>query len=283
MQWKAIRSKYEQHTEVGLVIQHQVIQFLAIAGKYLTAEKADDSHTNIIFDTDRNWFIGKTLPNGHYLAIDAIELDMMILDSNSKILNKFALEGKTKAKIFKWLKTIVFNTGINVDEMKNEMHYQLAEHPLDRGAFVTFDDVDGFEENVIFRNNAELVLKEVVELMGQKVDIRIWPHHFDTGAFIPIEYGKGGEVLKSIGIGFAIPDDMVDVPYFYLSFWSKDTIEELKNPEELLVGKWMTPQWNGAVLTLNDILKVQSAQVQHQMVKDFYRSGLEALKAHFPY
>lgn len=283
MQWKTISSKYEQHTKIGLVIQHQVIQFLALAGKYLTTEKADDSHTNIIFDTDRNWFIGQTLANGHYLAIDAIELDMMILNSESKILNKFALEGKTKAKIFKWMKTMLFGVGINVDDMKMEMHYELEEHPLDRGAFVTFDDIDGFEENVIFRHNAELVLKEVLEQMGQKVDIRIWPHHFDTGALIPVEYGKDGELLKYIGLGFAIPDDMIDVPYFYLSFWSKDKIADLENPEELLVGKWMTPKWNGAVLTQNDILKVQSPQIQHQMVKDFYRSGLEILKAYFPY
>ena len=283
MQWKTIRSKYEQHTEVGLILQHQIIQFLALVGKYLTKEKADDSHTNIIFDTDRNWFIGKTLSKGHYLAIDAIELDMMILDANSKILNKFALEGKTKAKIFKWMKTMLFGVGINADHMKNEMHYQLAEHPLDRGAFITFDDVDGFEENAILRHNAELVLKEVLDLMGQDVDIRIWPHHFDTGAFIPIEYGENGELLKYIGIGLAIPDDMVDVPYFYLSFWSKDKIKDIGNQDELLAGKWMMPKWDGAVLTLNDILKVQSAQVQHQMVMDFYRSGLEVLKGNFPY
>ena len=283
MEWKAISSKYEQHTEVGLDIQHQVIQFLAMAGKYLTQEKADDSHTNIVFDTKRNWFVGKTFPKGHYLAIDAIELDLMLLDSNSKVLNKFALEGKTKAKIFKWMKTMLFGIGINVDNMKMEMHYQLPDHPLDRGAYITFDDIDGFEENVIFRHNAELVLQEVLESMGQKVDIRIWPHHFDTAALIPIEKDKNGEILKSIGIGFAIPDDMIDVPYFYLSFWSKNETPELENQENLLAGQWMMPQWNGAVLTLNDILKVKSAKIQHQMVKDFYRSGLEVLKAQFPY
>ncbi len=283
MQWKAISSKYEQHTEIGLVIHHQVIQFLAMVGKYLAVEKADDSHTNIIFDTNRNWFIGKTLPNGHYLAIDTIELEMMILDSDSKLLNKFALEGKTRAKIFKWMKTILFNTGVDVEKMKTEMPYQLAPHPLDRGAFITFDDIDGFEENNKFRHNAELVIGEVLASMGQKRDIRIWPHHFDTAALIPVEYGEDDELLKSIGLGFAIPDDLSDVPYFYLSFWSKDKIKGLNSPEELLVGKWMMPKWNGAILTLNDILKVQSAEVQHQMVKDFYRSGLETLKAHFPY
>ena len=43
------------------------------------------------------------------------------------------------------------------------------------------------------------------------------------------------------------------------------------------------PTWNGAVLKLSDIMKAKSAQIQHQIVMDFYVSGFNILKKYFKF
>lgn len=43
--------------------------------------------------------------------------------------------------------------------------------------------------------------------------IRLWPHHFDMATLI----SHGG--ARSVGLGLAVADDLVDAPYFYTAPW----------------------------------------------------------------
>ena len=76
-------------------------------------------------------------------------------------------------------------------------------------------------------------------------EIRIWPHHFDTGIYVM--------ATKQLGLGFglAMKDAMVGAPYFYLSGYNQENPVSYKNLNPLTHGKWETgEQWNGAVLSL---------------------------------
>ncbi|RLD41319.1 MAG: hypothetical protein DRI89_10010, partial [Bacteroidetes bacterium] len=129
--------------------------------------------------------------------------------------------------------------------------------------------------------NAKIVLNEIAEAFQQDEAIRIWPHHFDTGAFYVISKNEKGEMAQTIGIGFAIPDSMINEPYYYLSFWSADATEGLDELPSLPSGQWLMPDWNGAVLKHSEILKADSASEQHKLVKSFYQSGIEILMQAF--
>ncbi len=136
------------------------------------------------------------------------------------------------------------------------------------------------DESIRYRHNAELVMKEFAPTFSTVEPVRIWPHHFDTGTFATLVRNKKGETSKTIGLGWAIPDSMVEEPYFYLSFSSKksnDLSDELK---ELPEGKWMTPDWNGAVLPLSEILSQSTANQQYAGVKSFFKNGIDQLLKH---
>jgi len=280
MEWKTITKAFNAQTKEALILQHHGVQFIALAGKYLIEEKADDSHTNMTFISEKNMFVGNELPNGMHLAVQSTDLYLMLVNGKLEVQKQFAFEGKSKARIFEMLRKILFDSGLDVSGLKEELHYDIPAHPLDHSALFSYNGSEGFEENNLYRHNAKLVLEEVVASLKNAQEIRVWPHHFDTGCFMPLSYNPKGELSQYIGLGFAISDSMVDEPYFYLSFWSSEPIDELKNPTALLSGKWMMPTWNGGILKLSEI--INSKTNQYELVKDFYRSGLDTLKDYFP-
>ena len=281
--WKPFTKNFDQELHEALLQQHQASQLIAMVGRHLIPQQADDSNTNMEYDSEKGLLIGNPLSNGISVAIELSSLYLKILDKDGKVLKQFALEGKTKDDAFKFLKVSLLKLDIDVSHLKNELHYKIPKHPIDKGATFAFDETDPLIENAIYRHNAKIILNKISEIYKLKEAIKIWPHHFDTGSFIPVSYNEKGDLSQSIGLGLAIPDSMVDEPYYYLSFWSAEPIKELENPDELTVGEWMIPTWNGAVLKLSDIMKAKSAQIQHQIVLDFYVSGFNILKKYFKF
>ena len=164
--------------------------------------------------------------------------------------------------------------------LHHELHYEIPAHKLDKGAAFSINDKKYFQENTFYRHNAEIVLNEIAHANDQAEPVRVWPHHFDTGTLIPVALNEG-KLSKSIGLGWAIPDSMVDEPYYYLSFWSEKPDDKLKTFPKLNAGQWMTPNWNGAVLKHSEIYKEKSAEKQFKLVESFYSRGIEILLTHF--
>jgi hypothetical protein len=57
-----------------------------------------------------------------------------------------------------------------------------------------------------------MVLQKISKAYDHAETVSIWPHHFDTGSLIPVLRNNKTEVTQSIGIGWAIPDGMIDEP-----------------------------------------------------------------------
>lgn len=148
---------------------------------------------------------------------------------------------------------------------------------LKDGKYFSIGNKETIRENILYRHNAELIINELAARFSDVEQVRIWPHHFDTGTFATIARNAKGDATKTIGLGWAIPDSMVAEPYFYLSFWSENPVEIENKPVKLPAGKWMMPAWNGAVLGVSEIIKKQSAKQQYNMVKDFFEVGVSVL------
>ena len=275
--WIKVESAFNEKTLEALLIQHQAVQYISLVGKYFIAEKADDSHTNMQFVNESDSFIGNDFGDHFKIAFNTRALKLLLINDRNEIKSEIELVGKTKEEVFSALQQLLEENGFNSSQLKNKWHYSIPEHPLDHGGKFESVEKKHSQINYNYRHNATIVLNEIADKFGFQTDIRVWPHHFDTGAFIPMSYNKDGALNQYIGLGFAIPDTMINEPYFYLSFWSEETIIALKNPKSIQNGKWMIPDWNGAVLKISDILNEKTAVKQHQMVYDFFVSGLDAL------
>ena len=276
--WKIQSLPFDEEMQDALMQQHYAAQFVAKVGRYLIPQKVDDSNTNMEFIPEKDLLLGNAMPNGMRVALQLTELKLLIFDqlgSQKKVIN---LEGKTQKQAFAELSQKFVELGVDVTNFKNELHYEIPAHPLKEGAVFSVNNKKGFVENANLRHNAKIVLNEIGNLFEQEEPIRVWPHHFDTGAFYTISKNKNGEATKTIGIGLAIPDGMVGEPYYYLSFWSAVTVEGIEKMNSLSAGKWMMPDWNGAVLKHSELLRANSPDEQYSMVKTFFTSGIKQLK-----
>lgn len=157
------------------------------------------------------------------------------------------------------------------------LHYELPENYPGKDFCFHADEVS-LTENANYRFNANLILSDFADQYNLLKEVKIWPHHFDTGFFIGLENNEKGELIKSVGLGFAIPDSMIDEPYYYLSFWSSDG-DFKPSKTELNFGKWMMPNWNGAILTISEINSALSADEQKHIVTEFFKEGIKSLNA----
>ncbi len=278
--WKLQKLSFDESINNALQQQHHAAQFIALVGRHLIHQESDDSNTNMEFVSAENVLIGNKLQNGFRLSLNINNLELRIVDKDNVIKKLIGLEGKTKNTVFNELAQNLTDLGVNVTDFKNELHYEIPKHELDDGAVFSIANPNDFSENAKYRHNAKIVLNEVAKLFDNDEAIRIWPHHFDTGAFYIIKKNDKGEATQTIGIGLAIPDSMIDEPYYYLSFWSEKPIKDIENFVALDAGKWMMPDWSGAVLRHSEILKVDNAEGQLKLVKSFYTSGIKTLLNH---
>lgn len=276
-EWKYLSKPFNSEIGEALILQHQAAQLIAIAGKYLIPEAEDDSHTNMEYDPLNHRLVGNSLPDGFRVALGLKELSIQILNQKGTLGNSFRLAGKTKNQAFDELKRALANSGVDVSELKNVIHYQIPQHKLDEGSSFEIGNEQDLFENALYRHNAKIILNEIASGFEYGQAIRVWPHHFDTGAFFTISKNERGDAKQTIGIGFAIPDSMVKEPYFYLSFWSEEPLKTQANSWSIDAGKWLLPEWNGAVLKLSEILKMDTASRQFNLVKSFYNSGIKTI------
>lgn len=279
--WNHLTLPFTTKLNNALLQQHHAAQFIALIGHHLISQQPDDSNTTMEYLQDKDILIGNPLPNEYQIGLKLSNLKLNILDQNQMIEKEVILEGKTKLEVFNELKQNLSDLGLNVSVFKKELHYDLPSHQLDNGAVFSIINENNFIENSIFRHNADIIIKDIANSIEKADPVRVWPHHFDTGSFIPVEYNEKEELTKSIGFGWAIPDRMVNEPYYYISFWTSKPIEKnTKDLKTLDFGRWMLPTWNGTILKHVDIIQQKTAIEQYEMVKSFFNKGIEILLTH---
>jgi len=279
--WHTLTLSFNEQFYDALQQQHHAARYLALAGRHLLPQQPDDSNTSMRYLPPIESLIGNELAKDLHLGLHLTKMELQLLNQDEKLINKFTLNGKTDNEIFKAMKKLLQNAGIDITKISNDLHFEIPFHPVADGDVFNTSDSEYFQENAFYRHNTEIILHEVVTDYPDAAPIRVWPHHFDTGTFIPVEKNEQGMPSKSIGLGWAIPDSMVDEPYYYLSYWSAESNHIPKSPDPLPAGKWMMPNWNGAVLPHSDILQTTSAEEQYKRVKSFFESGIQILGQSF--
>lgn len=227
---------------------HQLSQILAKFNRAYVSRKPDDSHTNLAFDAIGSRILGRwvnTRSAQLILSLDLENFQFEIFDNRWKALQSVSIEGKTQEEIESCLEQFLPGLGLDATLFKTPLHSDIPEYEF-LGSTNTRWSKNEFlvwKKYRLLANQACQLLLDHLQMQGE---VRIWPHHFDTGIYVEPNEKLG------IGFGLAMQDAMVDEPYFYISGYRLNGSNiNYQNKPELKSGKWITNKyWNGAVLKL---------------------------------
>ncbi|MFD2587634.1 hypothetical protein ACFSQJ_11875 [Croceitalea marina] len=220
---------------------HLASQYLATAGKSFLKERSDDSHTNLGFfpedNTLRTWPLND---KNAYLSLryDDFSLEWIEITKRKRIY----INGKSHKEITAWVAT----TAEEFDFSKSyqyHLHYELP-YEIDDNSVFNCKSNKELEKLAKLTELAQNAMDTFLKKEGLTSTIRVWPHHFDIGAFAELTDNSG----KSIGLGMAIPDSVMDKHYFYISGYKGHDSLETDKFSELSHGEWKNNGFKGAVL-----------------------------------
>jgi hypothetical protein len=138
----------------------------------------------------------------------------------------------------------VTQLGISAAGLKLPLHFEIPQYE-----FTSHPIQPIYQQKLIewcgYRSIANQVCNDLLGLAQTPGEIRIWPHHFDTGIYFEPNHKIG------IGFGFAMEDSMVGAPYFYISGYPKDRTINYQNTPTSENWKWeVSENWKGCVLPL---------------------------------
>ena len=229
---------------------HQHCQTLAKFGRSFAENKADDSHTNLSLDE-----VGKTVwgrwvnvkGKKYMLGLHLPSQQFNLVDKNKVIINSFEMKGKKQSNIEQYMASY-FEDQLSLDgeDFLKPLHYEIPSY-----AFVD-DDIPKYHVDQLdlwfhYRYLAKKSCLLLMDHLQTNTEIRIWPHHFDTGIYF--EYDE--EI--AVGFGWAMADSMMPEAYFYYAIYGVNDYKfDYDNTTKLSAGKWIINEsWKGAVLPIS--------------------------------
>lgn len=219
---------------------HLAAQYLAAAGISFVAREADDSHTNLAFSVESRRLSTRPLgASGEVLSLSYTDFSLEWTAEHDK--TTFALDGQTHSDVLAWIEQRLTASKIS-KPFRYKFHYDL---PYKISPSFRFQaNPKKLQKLMELRILADAVIKSFLEGHQLSSAIRIWPHHFDTGAFVNLD----GNSDLTAGLGLATPDTMVDDHYFYFSGYHGHNALDTVNFNPLTQGKWHSNGFKGAVL-----------------------------------
>lgn len=226
---------------------HFLSQLITKANRTFIPKKEDDSHTNLFFDPLGNRITGRWIAAGERKIIFALNLDTQaieVLDETGKRQANIATIARHIEEVEQAVKKVLPSLDLQPTGFAEPLHFEIPNYDFTKKPIAQIDP-HGLSQWKHYRNLANQACLDLLGFTQKWEEIRLWPHHFDTGVYLEINDTTG------IGFGLAMQDDMVGAPYFYYTAYGLNghTID-YSSPPPLTVGKWFTENWKGAVLPL---------------------------------
>ncbi|MCK5700480.1 MAG: hypothetical protein KAI29_04980 [Cyclobacteriaceae bacterium] len=249
---------------------HLLSQILAKVNRNFMPEKEDFSHTTLSFDAlgkriASHWI--KTENGNIALALNLTDFSYDWLDASFNVIKKYNIAGKNIEQLETEIISDFKDIGLGKDGFTKKLKYKIPEYPFKEEKAQVFGK-QALDKWIYFRNMANEAVFRFLKHLLMTDEIRIWPHHFDTGVYKDID-GKIG-----LGFGLAMQDSLVDSPYFYLSGYLLTGQLSFENLPSLKFGRWDTGDWNGAVLPLSEIDDLSDVE-KRTAVDEFIKSTLD--------
>lgn len=237
-------------------------QYLAAANLSFLKKEEDDSHSNLGFALENCTLSSRPLNNqGVYLALNYKKFSLEWHTKSTSIT--FPLNGSTHKEILQWVQQMVAENKLGTYHYK--FHYDAPYKITDDFTFKLLDR-DSLQKLTAFRILAQTSLRHLLQKEKLTSEIRIWPHHFDTGIYASLQDGDG----VAIGAGLAVPDGLVADHYFYISGYKDGKALEVSGFEQIKIGGWINKEFKGAVLPSTD--------GDQTTVNTFFKTALNAYR-----
>ncbi|MEM7181657.1 MAG: hypothetical protein AAF518_12135 [Spirochaetota bacterium] len=226
---------------------HLLCQPLAKVNEGFVSPAADQSHTNLSFDPVSGRIYARWIENGtgkQILALNTNEQKFEWLDENFQVKEKVAAANKSIVEIEQAIQQSLTKVGLSPDKFPKGMSYEIPDYSFAGQAIAKLDS-QACANWQKYRNLANLACQQTLTYLQAVEQVRIWPHHFDTGIYVEANQHIG------VGFGFAMADSMIDAPYFYVAAYPlKDKSFGQNTLPNLSDGEWkVSESWHGAVLS----------------------------------
>lgn len=229
---------------------HQLSQIIAKVNRSLVPKQADDSHTNLYFEPIEKRIYGRWFEHNddrYIFALQLVEFSFLLLAEDKEIVKSFPIEGKTTSKIEKEIANGFEALGLSTKDLMGKLHFDIPSYPFANGIW----EKPGSEELNTWAANRAIANQACALFLGiaqSESEIRIWPHHFDTGVYCKVKKGLG------IGFGLAMEDEMAKDSYFYMSAYPEDYSIQYDDLPASSSWRWeVSDNWKGAVLPLKGL------------------------------
>ncbi len=247
---------------------HWLSQVLAKANRAYVPEQEDDSHTNLYFDAIGKRILGRWIdgPEGKMiLSLDLKVLTFQWLDEGQNILNEVSVLNKNMDELEAGVSEYPGSLKMSTADISKALHFNLPDYKITKLNKGDFTD-EGLRSWVYYRDLANKACQDMLGYLQAESEIRIWPHHFDTGIYSRVSDNLG------LGFGLAMKDALLGEAYFYMSGYAAESPLEYQNLPTLSAGRWESgEQWKGAVLPLTDLPQSsgeEAIQLIHSFIKE---------------
>ena len=239
---------------------HLAVQYLAAAGISFLDKKKDDRHTNLGYNPQKNEIFTRPLcQTGDYLSL--VLTDFSLHWNSPSGSSNYSLQNSSHKDALAWIKVVS-----NKPEFKSSYHYRFhyALPCVISDDFVFSASAEDLLWESQMRTTAYNVISSILRAHSMESEIRIWPHHFDTGAKAALT----GKEDISVEFGLAIPDSLIDSHYFYISGYKDGKALDTSSFSKLNNGEWFNNGFKGAILVASDN--------NEQLVIDFFNQVIQA-------
>lgn len=246
---------------------HQLSQILAKLGRSLVPAMDDDSHTNLYWDSLKLQLLGRWVPVNEDFLLPVLNFEQMEfqwLDKQMEVIEKDSLVGKSYFETEKLVADLAGVVGINKESLMAPLHFEIPDYSFKNCPINKLEEKK-LSQWSFYRSLANHILNDLGEVVQRDIEVRIWPHHFDTGIYLHWKNEFG------IGCGLAMEEDMAGAPYFYISAYPGHDQMDYSNAIPLSYGKWINEEpWKGGILPLNEL--EPDSELKNLMV--FYKQAL---------
>ena len=249
---------------------HQISQILAKLGRSLVPRKDDDSHTNLYWEPLEQRILGRWIRSPKGLLLPTLNLEFTSfqwLDKQMEVIEEVSLLHRNYFEAESLVEELSSSIGIEETDLMAPLHFEIPDYSFKNNPLIEVEQQE-LSEWSYYRSLANHILKDVGEHVQREVEVRIWPHHFDTGIYFQWNNDLG------IGSGLAMEDNSAGVPYFYISAYLMQDQIDYTEASALSNGKWIKEgSWKGGILPINELVPESAMQT----LEIFYRQALNYL------
>ena len=261
----------------GMAVFHQAAQWLSMLTQGYLPKKEDDSQNNLGWDVDG---LKSRIIEGNqsfYARLNYTSFSLDFYNTENQVIEQVLLSNTFWNQAVDGVRTLLGKLAYNPQNYQPITHFEIPEHPVRLGVPFKQPTPDITAKIIQLRSQAQRIITFFAPRINENLEVRIWPHHFDSGAYSTLPNSKNG-----IGIGWAIADEIHDMPYFYLSPYTPDLKIDYQEKQKWDgPGQFIQDSYTGATLSLERYVSL-SAEAQEKLIFSFFDYAFRYLKLNMP-